>query len=256
MNFNPRSHERSDQRAVDKMRVEKISIHAPTRGATALEAENIDIITFQSTLPREERHDATGSAEPARDFNPRSHERSDYLRSQNATPAGHFNPRSHERSDGRCRIRLHSDRNFNPRSHERSDGHTVQGGHGRGISIHAPTRGATYYTKRRPSQIRISIHAPTRGATRTDKEIELREQFQSTLPREERQLPELEAITDTVISIHAPTRGATLQQPWHLQQHRYFNPRSHERSDPDPWWEHSARLISIHAPTRGATPRG
>ena len=55
--------------------------------------------------------------------------------------------------------------------------------------------------------------------------------FQSTLPREERQLPQSSACYGSVISIHAPTRGATSE----------------------PIKAFSAPRISIHAPTRGAT---
>ena len=98
-----------------------ISIHAPTRGATfsfpAIKAP----IVFQSTLPREERQslDLQGFADYH--FNPRSHERSD----QCNTPTGHI-------------------KNFNPRSHERSDSFSVLHDPNMIISIHAPTRGATY----------------------------------------------------------------------------------------------------------------
>ena len=56
MNFNPRSHERSDDwKAVEDTLILKISIHAPTRGATDdIEATEFGK-EFQSTLPREER---------------------------------------------------------------------------------------------------------------------------------------------------------------------------------------------------------
>ena len=56
----------------------------------------------------------------------------------------------------------------------------------------------------------ISIHAPTRGATigRRAFLMEL-DEFQSTLPREERLLPVIATIRFAGISIHAPTRGAT-----------------------------------------------
>ena len=98
---------------------------------------------------------------------------------------------------------------FNPRSHKGSD--DVGGFQAGivGISIHAPTRGATYIGSRYPGgrghfnprshkgsdqdmekcdyQCKISIHAPTRGATTSVAGI-----------------PEVEGI-----SIHAPTRGAT-----------------------------------------------
>ena len=55
-NFNPRSHERSDSNIKTPRRQKRISIHAPTRGATT---------TSQTSCIK------------ALDFNPRSHERSD-----------------------------------------------------------------------------------------------------------------------------------------------------------------------------------
>ena len=57
MNFNPRSHERSDPvlSSVPLGSV-PISIHAPTRGATCFHFVKLLWGLFQSTLPREERH--------------------------------------------------------------------------------------------------------------------------------------------------------------------------------------------------------
>ena len=56
------------------------------------------------------------------------------------------------------------------------------------VSIHAPTRGATYLQTLLDLMIKVSIHAPTRGATYAFKRyIEL-----------------------AIVSIHAPTRGATI----------------------------------------------
>ena len=104
MNFNPRSHERSDRSLRQFRRRAYISIHAPTRGATQL--CNLYIINnrisihaptrgathqrcaryfpklFQSTLPREERHNVCGYKAHNLYFNPRSHERSDFMPSQ------------------------------------------------------------------------------------------------------------------------------------------------------------------------------
>ena len=76
-NFNPRSHERSDRSKTIYDMIEEISIHAPTRGATkkpmqsrqrrrdfnprshersdVVEVYAKSTLTFQSTLPREER---------------------------------------------------------------------------------------------------------------------------------------------------------------------------------------------------------
>ena len=56
VNFNPRSHERSDKKSVDDGDMMSISIHAPTRGATLTDCTFFVHQKFQSTLPREERH--------------------------------------------------------------------------------------------------------------------------------------------------------------------------------------------------------
>ena len=77
----------------------------------------------------------------------------------------------------------------------------------------------------------ISIHAPTRGATFQSVPFIDSKRFQSTLPREERQ-------------IHIQ---------FFLSKTPYFNPRSHERSDSNNRWICGTLSISIHAPTRGAT---
>ncbi|ACR76217.1 Hypothetical protein EUBREC_2486 [Agathobacter rectalis ATCC 33656] len=54
-----------------------ISIHAPTRGATVLILNQLLLLIFQSTLPREERQKCRVWLNNQRNFNPRSHERSD-----------------------------------------------------------------------------------------------------------------------------------------------------------------------------------
>ena len=100
MDFNPRSHERSDGMVQsDNFPAYDISIHAPTRGATILafwgmccdvnfnprSHERSDELPqlgnsnsqFQSTLPREERPSFSTSTAFLCYFNPRSHERSD-----------------------------------------------------------------------------------------------------------------------------------------------------------------------------------
>ena len=78
-NFNPRSHERSDTRPSPHPWCRlRISIHAPTRGATSW---HISLLN------------------PVLDFNPRSHERSDSYTKSFSTDLPYFNPRSHERSD-------------------------------------------------------------------------------------------------------------------------------------------------------------
>ena len=54
-----------------------ISIHAPTKGATATANSASKDLKFQSTLPRKERLLVRSGFRLSRDFNPRSHERSD-----------------------------------------------------------------------------------------------------------------------------------------------------------------------------------
>ena len=143
--------------------------------------------------------------------------------------------------------------NFNPRSHERSDSQQSE----------------------LITMLRISIHAPTRGATHSMARITPIHTFQSTLPREERLTTLFQNTGSSSISIHAPTRGATksrrkfwpepgisihaptrgatiLASPF-SSSWKYFNPRSHERSDKKRKGEKKKMNISIHAPTRGAT---
>ena len=169
-----------------------VSIHAPTRGATA-DALNYPLafILFQSTRPRGARPglQSTGAPEWS-SFNPRAHAGRDMVSS----------PRSKRVFFG-----------FNPRAHAGRDGNYFETKPNKGVSIHAPTRGATRvggaktivkllfqstrprgarrlaYT-RKGRKWRVSIHAPTRGATR--------------LLRYERR-------RTAGVSIHAPTRGAT-----------------------------------------------
>ena len=56
IDFNPRSHERSDYDIRRDRHGGYISIHAPTRGATNSDCVLSSSLLFQSTLPREERH--------------------------------------------------------------------------------------------------------------------------------------------------------------------------------------------------------
>ena len=117
-------------------------------------------------------------------------------------------PREERRAKRTCLPKEPSD--FNPRSHERSDKE-----HG---VIEADQEN---FNPR--SHERSDAHSQRVSVTRS--------KFQSTLPREERQLPMLPLVAFF-----------------------YFNPRSHERSDKSPVGAmFVGNNISIHAPTRGAT---
>ena len=141
-------------------------------------------------------------------FNPRSHEGSDKISQPTITKYCLFQstlPRG-ERPCLSCL--MIAGLYFNPRSHEGSDKKAHIGDIGLVISIHAPTRGATYISKKVGYGIAISIHAPTRGATKCGKIRGCTMGFQSTLPRGERPLSR---------QLHPCPRD--------------FNPRSHEGSD-------------------------
>ena len=122
--------------------------------------------------------------------------------------------------------------NFNPHSHEGSDAtfrcyiSKVQ------ISIHTPTKGATFPCLVLAKRFVISIHTPTKGATSWNLSsgslfryfnphshegsdvftcvialfVSL---FQSTLPRRERRCRDRPGTYSKRISIHTPTKGAT-----------------------------------------------
>ena len=102
-------------------RKDKISIHAPTRGATAFFPVLLSSLLFQSTLPQGERPlpGTTGSI-PA-NFNPRSHKGSD---NDIATYTDIQMISIHAPTRGATAFSTSTsqfDVNFNPRSHKGSD---------------------------------------------------------------------------------------------------------------------------------------
>ena len=120
------------------------------------------------------------------------------------------------------------------------------------ISIHAPTRGATYVAAVRSIPGKISIHAPTRGATRKPDNNSNNSKFQSTLPRGERRRATEKSEVNKVFQSTLP-RGERHKRPLFFVCEANFNPRSHEGSDQTLSSVRCSPQISIHAPTRGAT---
>ena len=163
--FNPRSHAGSDGDRQSLPCREGVSIHAPTRGATCAGGNAIVKAKFQSTLPRGERplwcpvFYLTGLFQSTL---PRGERHS--LRHLLRHLYG-FNPRSHAGSDSSRRGCTRDMQSFNPRSHAGSDCIRSRYRHGQGVSIHAPTRGATPKSNNQIYIHYVSIHAPTRGAT-------------------------------------------------------------------------------------------
>ena len=153
------------ERVVDTHLV--VSIHAPTRGATLRQG------------PRRR-----GSSS----FNPRTHTGCDFIAIPLFIIPACFNPRTHTGCDNLVCSGMLWKRSFNPRTHTGCDVAPLLALCFQIVSIHAPTRGATYSLVVGGDTYIVSIHAPTRGAT-----VYL--------------LPILHELT---VSIHAPTRGATL----------------------------------------------
>ena len=169
--------------------------------------------TFQSTLPRGERHYCILRSSSLIEFQstlPRGERQPGLLPSFVDALISHFHAPT--KGSDSCRSLC-----FHPEK----------------ISIHAP-RGERQNPLqcRRPSTLifqstlprgerqfedvkmredaQISIHAPTRGATHVGHCVSIQKKFQSTLPRGERQNP-LQCRRSTLIfQIHAPTRGATV----------------------------------------------
>ena len=144
-----------------------ISIHAPAKGATATGSPCLQVMTFQSTLPRRERPSACVRS---------------YTHSIN------FNPRSREGSDRCAHVRCRACKLFQstlPRR-ERLDGS--------GNKITDAEFQSTLPRRERRQRpgdtdilLGISIHAPAKGATKQRAmERGIRKTFQSTLPRRER----------------------------------------------------------------------
>ena len=133
-NFNPRSHKGSDKQDAYTGEFSVISIHAPTRGATAYAPQGrylymdfnprshkgsdrwtgrkaCPFAQFQSTLPQGERPYNHLGGSSLQDFNPRSHKGSDVITGIGGTVTlKDFNPRSHKGSDsvGKNRFRPHA----------------------------------------------------------------------------------------------------------------------------------------------------
>ena len=77
------------------------------------------------------------------------------------------------------------------------------------VSIHAPTRGATYIGCKVSAQMYVSIHAPTRGATFAALSVSNVQSVSIHAPTRGATLKKRGDQNDYYVSIHAPTRGAT-----------------------------------------------
>ena len=250
--FNPRSHVGSDDRPSLCPGTRKVSIHAPTWGATHQTRNCKDYLGFQSTLPRGERHSAIPFLPEAKSFNPRSHVGSDldgwgnayavivsihaptwgatYIFIEDLRLTG-FNPRSHVGSDGASHHILRFLVSFNPRSHVGSD-------------LYCPITDLVFFKFQSTlprgerhlsadilsASLKVSIHAPTWGATYPCSVCWAAIEFQSTLPRGERPHEITGTIAGKLFQSTLP-RGERRLLCHSSHPSVSFNPRSHVGSD-------------------------
>ena len=141
--FNPRTHVGCDYPRLGVVRNHRISIHAPTWGATLSDLQRMKEAEFQSTHPRGVRPYWVGQCAGGGYFNPRTHVGCDVRDLLFPYFSMDFNPRTHVGCDRRSTRAATEGRNFNPRTHGGCDVVYVEAARGDGISIHAPTWGAT-----------------------------------------------------------------------------------------------------------------
>ena len=191
-------------------------------------------ISFQSTRPRGARRTASTRSPLSVMFQS--------TRPRGARPATVsarsvslvcFNPRAHAGRDLKCRCDKAMVVSFNPRAHAGRDNMAMHYRTSKGVSIHAPTRGATRTASSPPVSEAFQSTRP-RGARRKDSQVMLDLfKFQSTRPRGARPADIPSAITAEAMFQSTRPRGAR-QSQFALNQ----------------WF----KCVSIHAPTRGATP--
>ncbi len=188
--------------------------------------------TFQSTLPRRERPHSLPRCRWRLRFQSTLPRRERRNNQAGGTQGAYFNPRSREGSDkcgrknpGKKGISIHA-----PAKGATGDEAVTNGFCD--ISIHAPAKGATYVRQCQRPFFPISIHAPAKGATGCGSSYSSGWFiFQSTLPRRERQSLIVSCFSGFTISIHAPAKGATRNVTTIQTASANFNPRSREGSD-------------------------
>ncbi len=100
----------------------------------------------------------------------------------------------------------------------------------RGVSIHAPVRGATFCRFHLHWGTDVSIHAPVRGATAADGDIVLTPDVSIHAPVRGATTCRNNRQTTYPVSIHAPVRGAT-QILARIVSNACFNPRPRAGGD-------------------------
>ena len=142
--FNPRSREGSDSRTQTAIPCElSFQSTLPRRERHVLVQFLLLPLLFQSTLPRRERHFDFLSCSRILEFQSTLPRRERLIAPILHRNRYNFNPRSREGSDEGGLLMTVDHLNFNPRSREGSDLLLPQAHVVKDISIHAPAKGAT-----------------------------------------------------------------------------------------------------------------
>ncbi len=278
--FNPRAHAGRDRRAgawwIGQRRV---SIHAPTRGATPIavfsgfdhSSVSIHAPTRGATLK------ASCVLTRRLGFNPRAHAGRDMSWPAWRPRPPSFNPRAHAGRD-RGLVRLEAlyasfqstrprgarpgcrDRRnrrhagFNPRAHAGRDQARRREAEHLDVSIHAPTRGATTRSSRAVwacTSFNPRAHAG-RDAARHEM-LASTEVFQSTRPRGARHARKEALVQRTAFQSTRPRGARQLCLEIGDRQAAFQSTRPRGARPVVPAAELAEAVVSIHAPTRGAT---
>ena len=142
----------------------KVSIHAPTRGATGLNVRRQSYLAFQSTRPRGARQKLLNRPSTQLRFNPRAHAGRDLLDddgvsavmvsihaptrgatiiARSSSPILWFQSTRPRGARLRLKLGWQCRYCFNPRAHAGRDSARAITDTADSVSIHAPTRGAT-----------------------------------------------------------------------------------------------------------------
>ena len=187
-------------------------------------------------------------------FNPRTHVGCDTISFTWTRRVTYFNPRTHVGCDFASTLTADSFANFNPRTHVGCDALHRAVRRVQGISIHAPTWGATWRRSRgTPSWhfnprthvgcallLRTNLPGLEYFNPRThvgcDVSGEVGQSVKCAIsihaPTWGATLKENVGNTTFTISIHAPTWGATLNFLRAAHNEEHFNPRTHVGCDP------------------------
>ena len=275
--FNPRTHAGCDSLGIGRCGSKRVSIHAPTRGAT----NHIYIFratrAFQSTHPRGVRRSRSPIMAAAPGFNPRTHAGCDEDGTFEAScvsvsihaPTRGATPYS-DMSKVYAIVSIHAPtRGATSLGLGNQQPSPFQSTHPRGVrrallaeacnlelvSIHAPTRGATEIAERHCKTNKVSIHAPTRGATIRGYMCHHNQDVSIHAPTRGATHHDRAYANHLRVSIHAPTRGATSGTGinGHIVQFQSTHPRGVRQEVR--YASETEMSVSIHAPTRGATVR-